>query len=227
MRVIPFYGLRRSGNHAILEWILHSISDEYDRSVTYNDKKNAVVETKSAAYLNDCGRWKSHVDLIYSTLVLNAKGIKTTIVGYEEAPIGYNLVPYTDKKIIILRDIENLAASRLKSNSSDMLVNEQFVDLWIEYATVFGHERYHCIKFEDWLTSKEHRDCFASELGFENKDKTDFVSEFGSGSSFVGKKRDSNENLLNRSKDFIIPDDTLEMLRIDKVIELRKKLGYI
>lgn len=230
IKIIPFYGLRRSGNHAILEWMIHSMGTGKPREVL---KHRRIMKRGTAVYFNESNTYESQNQLLFDVLLINKFEIENIITAYEDVNLKYELVPFTESKIVIIRDIENLVASRLKGISNGKLnlvglaINQEFVNKWIEYAKAFDDPNYVCIKFEDWLTSKDVRDQFMQKLGFENLDKTDTITEFGNGSSFTGQNKDSTENLLNRSKQFEIPEDILKMIRTDEILELRKKLGYL
>lgn len=224
MKIIHFYGLRRSGNHAILEWLLHSMGKNMDKDVV---KLNRIIKRGDVAYFNDCGWWSSNpLDFNRDLAEQENKGLRTAILTYEDLDLTYKKIDTTYSKIVLIRDIFPLAASRIKRGSGDMLVDQKFVDKWISYARSFEDSSCLNIKYEDWLTSKEYRDNFLLKLGYLNLDKIDQVSTIGDGSSFVGKSLDSKENLLNRHKQVKFTPEIEKLLNQPRVVEWRKRIGY-
>lgn len=226
--IYSFYGLRRSGNHAILEWLLYNMGNGKDRFCHrkhYDSEK--VISRGNSFYFNDVSRYSSHIQLCYDVIEAHQMGCNTMLVTYEDKPISYKLIP-SKKDIVIIRDIVNVLASRIKNsnpnNLSDMRVDQGIVDLWKEHAS-----NQDCIKilYESWLTSKSYRDSICEHLNIFNLDNTNEVYSFGGGSSFVGERLDSKENLLNRYKDVDFPNEINEMISDKSIVELRKKLGYI
>jgi len=220
MKVIPFYGMRRSGNHAIIEWIHHSISDGQPREVLL---ENTLVIRGNVGFINDCANRKNITEYIDNFKNI---GIETTIINYEDVYTDTFVYPTVHPPFVIIRDIPNVVASRIKRGWGNLMtVNEQFFNMWEKHST---HDDFRLIKYETWLTDKGFRDKFIlNHFIKQNLDKTDFVPEFGLGSSFVGYKLDDQEKLLNRDSQIEIPEKVLKMINSDQIKNARKKLGYL
>lgn len=53
------------------------------------------------------------------------------------------------------------------------------------------------------------------------------ITNFGNGSSFTGRKKPSSQDLINRKNQIDLPKETIERLKSEDIIEIRRKLGYI
>lgn len=224
MKIYSFYGLRRSGNHAILEWILYNLGNGSDRLLY---ERGAVVVRGNAAYINEANAYiaqnpPNHLKLLRDIIILNNMDIETIIVAYEDVYPEYSLVP-SSKKIFLTRDIENLVASRLKKNQRNMLVDSEFFKKWIDYT-----KQENKILFDDWISSKEYRDSISKELfNVENLDKTEYVAVNGGGSSFSGLIKPTVEELKSRSKMVNLPQEAINRINQPDITEIRKRLGFI
>lgn len=208
-----FYGLRRSGNHAILEWLLFNFNQS-NREI----ESTRVVRRGDSLYFNEMNSYSriNETKIIFKYLNL---GVKNFIFSYEEQdtfdhdiahPFSKNMV---ENKIIISRNLRSNAASRLKRGTPDMRVDNVFFNRWLNH-------RKHCsLTYEDWLTNKKSRDDLCQSLRIENFDKRDVVSHIGNGSSFIGQSLDSVENLINRGKNF-----NFNKLILEKIEKIEKSL---
>jgi len=227
--IYSFYGLRRSGNHAILEWLLYNMGNKGNR-VCYKVENGSekVISRDTAFYFNDVSRYTgNHIQLCYDVISSYEIGAKDILVTYEDKSISYKLIP-SKTNIIVIRDILNVLASRIKNsnakNPRDMRIDEEIIGLWKEHAS---DENSIKILYEKWLTSKEYRDSICERLNISNFDNTKNVYSFGGGSSFTGEVLDSKENLLNRYKHIDLPNNIKKMVCDKTIVDLRKKLGYI
>ncbi len=205
MKIIQIYGLRRSGTHAIVSWLKHNFSNR--------PHENRVC------FLNDVVEMR---DRFTSSYEWSKKNCDVLINTYEDSSINLNLIFENSKKIVLIRDIFNLVASRIKRGTDDMKVDENFISLWLEHS--FSENLF---KYEDFLLSREKRDDLCKSIEVENLDYTEGVLPNGLGSSFVGVKLDSKENYLNRYKMVELPDKIIRLLSDDRVVEARKRLGYL
>lgn len=232
LKRFSFYGLRRSGNHAILEWLIQNLGGSGEREVI---KHRRLISVNSAAYINEANTFSSLEKLQeYHSLV--DKTHESLIVAYEDVGFDYILpVSKGYKNIVIIRDIPNLFASRYKKgqaygHSYDygvMRIDEKAVELWKEHAITGLNGDAILIQFEKWLDSKEYRDEISSKFNVTNYDITDTITEFGEGSSFSGQRKPTAEELKNRSKQVVLPSIVANRIEQPDIIELRKKLGYI
>lgn len=204
MKIVQLYGLRRSGTHAVINWLRHNFSMR--------------EETKRVGFLNDLVELREKFQPSYEWSLKNCDVLLTT---YEDTNLEIDLVRDESHKIVLIRDIYNLAASRLKRGSDDMKVDENFVNLWLQYSSCPN-----LFKYEDFLLNKDKRDELCERLGVVNLDYTDGVMHYGRGSSFVGVKLDTKENYLNRYKMVEFPEKVTKLLDDSRIHEVREKLGY-
>ena len=226
------YGLRRSGNHAILEWMIKNFSQKDQRHVI----KHRLITSGNSCYLNAINEYIQSRDLFidYNFAKITYKNL---LISYEDIPetleseytLGFN-------KIVILRDILNVVASRYKRmmdidpKSIDyklMEIDEKLFQCWISHASAFKRNVL-IIKFEDWLSSKEQRDRISNSLGCKNIDCVNTIPFHGGGSSFTKmEKIPSVEDLLNRSEQVKLPTEILERIQKSDILNLRKEHGYV
>jgi hypothetical protein len=204
MKVVQLYGLRRSGTHAVINWLRYNFSTQ--------------EETIRVGFLNNLIELREKFQPSYEWSLENCDVLLTT---YEDTNLKIDLVGVDSHKIVLIRDIYNLAASRLKRGSDDMKIDENFVDLWLQYSSSPN-----LFKYEDFLLNKDKRDELCERLGVENLDYTDGVMLYGRGSSFVGVKLDTKENYLNRYKMVEFPEKVSKLLSDVRIQEVREKLGY-
>ncbi len=204
MKVVQLYGLRRSGTHAVINWLRYNFSMR--------------EETKRVGFLNNLIELREKFQPSYEWSLENCDVLLTT---YEDTNLKIDLVGVDSHKIVLIRDIYNLAASRLKRGSDDMKIDENFVDLWLQHSSSPN-----LFKYEDFLLNKDKRDELCERLGVENLDYTDGVMLNGGGSSFVGVKLDTKENYLNRYKMVEFPEKVSKLLSDVRIQEAREKLGY-
>jgi len=227
-----FYGLRRSGNHAVLEWLLQNMGGSGERKVVSHRRLMAVND---AAYINEINTFES-IEALNEHCELGDKNYKKLIVSYEDVSLDYVLPPVVGyKPIVIIRDITNLFASRYKKGISyghpydygEMRIDEKSVNIWKEHATAGLNDGAILIQFEKWVDSKEYRDEISTIFDCYNYDITDTMTVFGEGSSFSGQRKPTSEELKNRANQIELPEDVQERIKQDDILEIRRKLGYI
>lgn len=208
--------MRRSGNHAIIEWLIHSLSGGEDRFVL---EKNTLIIRGKVGFINDC----ANRDLEPYMKKYSAMNMKYVIVNYEDVKTDLSVWETVSQPIVIVRDVINVVASRFKRNWSIMKCDDLFFDTWVENA---NHPN--VLKYESWLEDVNYRNDFINtNFGIKNLDFTSYVPEFGHGSSFVGGNLDSVDNLLSRYNQVDLPFEISKNFERDDVISSRKKLGYI
>lgn len=243
MKTFRVLGMRRSGNHAIINWLLSNYNNGICITETYQDEsseKDAYVpiftNNKNILFFNSCVEdpfWniKDCIEFENYSLILHS---------YEDKQFEYILEHsynncFNDEKditnIIILRDPFNTFASRFKYENSDLFtkVDEFHVNLWIEYAeealnitNYFDNKL--IILYNEWLTNKNYRDDISKKLGIYNYDNIYDVSKCGNGSSFIGQNLDTVDNYLNRYKIIDLPQDIKNLLNTDKILDLTHKI---
>lgn len=245
---IEVYGLRRSGNHAIIAWLMHNLNSD---GIQYNAPEPLIVPNPEWGFIsqrlgdvyhiNDAfDKWatagpgyiKGLVDA-YSTI-----GAKTIIISYEDKSFKSSLLdlyakdyPFLKKttKIVITRNILDIVASRIKRMRganripSTFGVDKRTIETWIENESFTGTK----IQFEQWCTSKEYRDSISQSIGLSNLDITSHVSTAGKGSSFLqpGQMPDKSK-LLNRRAQVSIPMDIIKIYKELDIYTRLKELNY-
>jgi len=200
-KVYEFWGMQRSGNHAILNWQLENFCDDSQKhsipilddycfhtrntlflnAIIYNDKKN-IADSDLRKYLK----------LKFNNIILS----------YEDSQFDKSLgLPC--KQFIIMRNLENLVASRMHGVDQEWPVDDKFFEMWETYA----RSNMTKIHYDKWLVNKSYRDSIAQMFNTDNKDITNKMSLAGGGSSFIGTELDKPENLLSRYRQIDIPPD--------------------
>lgn len=209
--MINFAGLRRSGNHAVIDWIL----EHCDSYTHYN---NVVLENN-----------------IFKADSVNGNG-EFKLASFEDYPLNY--LP-KGKTILLLRDPLNTFASRLQHLRNSLsnielykdwrefgnfysrlnMISKGAFDLWKQYARAFVENEYICINYNKWFASKSYRKEISKKLNLKHTDKGFFSKkghQFSGGSSF------KNFNPLQSYKNFaedieylsLFDDETIELYQI-------------
>ncbi|MEO1683059.1 MAG: hypothetical protein AAFS06_07335 [Cyanobacteria bacterium J06631_12] len=199
-------GMRRTGNHAVLNWIqqqqpgevtlLNNVAagrnpyrykaDNLRRYHPEHEKMAAVYEAqaKGALRQRDC--------LIYSYEDWSLQQITAPRFERNRALyLGKSEKPFD---VLLLRDPFNLFASRLKQKFTQTKApNLSMVALWVEYAKEFvGESQYLkrnriCVNYNRWFADEDYRRELADRLDIPFTDAgIDKVTSFGGGSSFDG-----------------------------------------
>lgn len=213
IKFYEFYGLCRSGNHAIVNWIINNL---------ISDTSNKIFLSDYSFYC-DGVFFQNNYNGPNSGIELFKKGLrfKPTIVliSYEEADIEeiespVSLIKQQSKKFTIVRSLKNLLASRLKNNmpfkseNINSLSTDPFFLAWEK------HVRYeNNIFYDKWLIDKTYRDMISLKLGIYNRDLINDMTTNGGGSSFSGMILDTAENLLNRYKQVEISANLIEKIK--------------
>lgn len=215
--------MRRSGNHAVIFWMLQNLAKLEDYKVLQLvDKSNwinncEIFASNNVVYFNNITERRKHN--VYNTM----KTLKPNwvVVSYEDTHVDYSIdLPYEFEekyKFSIVRDVRNLIASRLKRLEHNLITQTGPPFYFYIFKEFFDHYLSHknwtpSISFDDWLVNKNYRDSICNIINVPNLDHTNYVSHFGGGSSFVNVKLDRKENLLNRKQSFSIPKPLLDQL---------------
>ena len=232
-RKIAVYGLRRSGNHAFVEWLNKNLggSSEQHRISPY------MTYCGKSCYVNSIAEYEntSALDINYRFADFTFENL---IVTYEDVPFAYEASQARGfPKIVLIRDILNVVASRYKMLSMhrpDQIekgnlcsVNESMFQTWLNHASIVSSHRIKLVKFESWITSLAYRNKISELIGFKNIDAMHEISFHGGGSSFSGRSRvPTPDELKNRWKEVKIPTKFLDRIGASDISLARKKLGY-
>jgi len=205
--------MRRSGHHAVANWIGGQLNEKY---VFLNNLKFHPIEKK----------WKFFPAIHYDKNCNEISRAKTNefqtnyiISGLEDENLKVCDSKNKTFKVIVLRDIYNLFASRLKrkgsrclndkryENKREDLVGKYAVDVWKEHAGEFIKKSdYICINFNKWFSDVNYRKKVSGKLELDFNDKgKNIVANIGEGSSFDKTRFNNKANqmkVLERYKEF-------------------------
>lgn len=222
-KVIFVCGMRRSGNHAFINWLSNAL-EEQQVEYTHDEKFSYLRFSKSGktAFINEINRirsWKLHRMLF--TRALTLRKVDTLIVSAEDVDSSYSQhfrlpiwLPRIQHRIFIKRSILNTIASRLqhlkksaaagKGNHNLSITTKFFKKLksWESPNSDFTDWEY-----DLWLTSDSYRRKFLSQLGLR-QDILPTISKEGGGSSFTGRDRTPTaKEATSRFKHIHIPSN--------------------
>lgn len=254
LKEIRIIGLKRTGNHAIINWIkkqqtgvIWNINDvpvnknphrhryeylkfEYPfKQIPLKKIAQCKKEAKGEFSKKDC--------LLYSYEDHTLTQIASPhFERMHDLYLGKSLERYD---VLILRDPFNLLASRLKSNFTKVKArNQTFTELWISYAKEFlGETEYlkHnkiCINYNRWFQDIDYRKQLASQLKSKFSDKgINQISGIGKGSSFDNldfQGKAFQMDVFNRWRNFSADQSFLNQLNDRELLEYSKQIfGHI
>ncbi len=203
---ICIVGMRRSGNHAVLNWIR---AQQLGEVCLLN---NVAAGTNPYRYKSD-NLLRYHPEHHHQAEIYRqqANGDLTKrdclIYSYEDWSLEQITAPrferdrelYLGKSakqfdLLVLRDPFNLFASRLKQNFVATKSKKlPMVEMWLEHAKEFVNEsrylkrRRICVNYNRWFADVDYRRELAAQLEIPFSDAgIEIISAFGGGSSFDG-----------------------------------------
>jgi hypothetical protein len=217
-------GMSRSGNHAIIDWILSQASGRTCFLNCVEPQTNPFITARPLA----CGRrivanfpgfdvkaelrgaftdkdllLVSHEDCFLGTV---AKG------AYEDHHDGFVGPSLERRDVLILRDPFNLFASRMRGEFGDVSTSTA-LRIWKQHAREFLDVRRYLkhprilIDYNQWASRKSYRREISEQLGLQFTDSSfEKVPATGNGSSFDGRHYDGRATcmrILERWKHFI------------------------
>jgi hypothetical protein len=191
---LHFFGLRRSGNHAVLGWIEANAENNGFPTVHFNDIHDELMTPPKIPHSGD------------ACLELPV-GTGLAIFSYQDIERGdIPEIPFyaedaTEKVTLsVLRDLPNLIASRIKMyedldqrglshRSVRKITYEQVTQMWVGYAKAYldapapGDGS---VNFPLWFQSRDYRNAMFEtlNLGSNGDAGLNNVADFGFGSSF-------------------------------------------
>jgi hypothetical protein len=191
------FALRRSGHHALLNWIRYQLPY---RHWLLNDCRLGENPLQSALFMSSAiqGRWHEHRVFHLARELAGQHAYKGALIyNFEESDLRRvpRLMPVASEAewlgtaarrmdLLILRDPFNLLASKLKWAYGDVerpskpSLDEvaQARELWKVHAREFLGETTHLtdritLSYNDWFLDRAYRDRKAAEIGFRNDDK--------------------------------------------------------
>lgn len=224
---IWLYALKRSGSHALVNWLLPQGNFHF-----YNNVAPVLLCESPTTQYNSLSSWQAaHLPHFVST---HLEAEKTRfIISIEDQSINYQPFPvnseYHRKVILLLRSPANLFASRIrKAYESENLAYSRTVDfrlkravlLWkMQAREVLGDTGFLKNKlfvyFDLWVSSQAYRQQIASQLDIKFKDiGAQRVSAIGGGSSFDQTEFDGRGLEMNtQNRATLLNGDQAELLK--------------
>lgn len=200
--VLRVYGLRRSGNHAVINWLQRNAPE--GRALFFNNCKPGrdPFSTFRAAEID--GRRVAGADADATDIAARAGDGTALILSYEDVMPGKRRRPVTagvddaavDHEVIVARGFLNWAASlvrKLQANPAYSAPRRMAIVLkavttysvMLNLMTGDTAPRNIAIRYDDWRVSPDYRADRLARLGFEKRDDTlGPVQGYGNGSSF-------------------------------------------
>lgn len=188
--VLVVVGMRRTGNHAVINWI----KEQCEGSFLFFNNINPQCSPFSARMTEHKIGFSGKPLLVFS--YEDQPSVAIDSLPLEEALKKYCRSPTTScRTILILRDPYNLFASRLKKWPEilhDPTAREKMVGLWKDYAQEFGAARARgenrpliSINYNHFILSEMYRKELSNELGLNFSDEgLQHIPVYGHGSSF-------------------------------------------
>jgi hypothetical protein len=200
------WGLRRSGNHTIIEWIASHFKKTYHQ--------------------NDIIQHKPWVTNFYG----NGKQIDCLIDSFED----FEPSEINENTIILLRDWYNLSASRLNSGRGwetscrqidRHAYNRKCAEVYLKYCKLWEKYPDNFILYNKWVEDKNYAREIEKRYGWVNVSRHDKLptSGIGNGSSFSDKTNSGfNDRYLNIIEKY--PEDWKQICSNEEINEYSKKI---
>ena len=202
---IRVVGMRRTGNHALIQWIAQQQPGEFCHL-------NNVAAGKNPYRHKADNLRRYHPEHLKMSAVYrqqaNGALIKRDclLYSYEDWSLAQITHPRFERSrelylgksaqrydVLILRDPFNLFASRLKQNFVATKAKDSMTQMWLAYAREFVGQSSHlspnrvCVSYNAWVSSQDYRRQLANQLSLPFSDAGRAqVSAIGGGSSFDG-----------------------------------------
>jgi hypothetical protein len=226
---LQVFGMRRSGNHAIIDWLMRNAPDAATGGVFYNNckyGKNPFQAYGSLDVYDAARNLLPHRDIKDKARIAQAGAAPMVIVSYEDRmpqPAGERQKAsqgITDAdfsgQVIIYRSFLNWAASllaKIKKNEGFGATDRMRI-MTLAFATYAqGLDRVAdardviAICYDDWMQSESYRARILRSLALPERDlDRGKVQRYGGGSSFQDKVADVDQ-LDTVSRDVRMADD--------------------
>jgi hypothetical protein len=205
------FTLCRSGNHAIIFWIMNNYSTIIDDipGILYHTSDNDIC------FINN---YNHQTEINISKDELNYNHL---LISFEDY-LPNNLL---NNDFFILRSFHNTLASRYKIWKPKLGIHRQqyihelqdFIHFWKTLARLAISSKQY-IYYDKWLVDKKYRDYIMNKLFNRTNinDNTLFVPNIGIGSSYIGKQRETSvNNYLTRYETTNIPNSWRNLIEKD------------
>ena len=229
VRALQVFGMRRSGNHAIIDWLMRNAPEGASGAVFYNNCKFGKDPLRAYGSLdvyNARGEKEPHVNVKDVDRIANAGAMPMAIVSYEDrmpqpagqpqkASNGLGDDDFTHQ-VIIYRSFLNWSASllaKIKKNDGFGATDRMRI-MTLAFATYAqGLDRVAdargvvAICYDDWMTSETYRARILKQLNLPQRDLSrGKVQRYGGGSSFQ-KKVATADQLDSVARDAAMAND--------------------
>jgi hypothetical protein len=226
---LQVFGMRRSGNHAIIDWLMRNAPEAATGGVFYNNCKFGKNPQRAYGSLDVYGAARTvlpHIDVPDGERITQAGDAPMVVVSYEDRmpqPHGDPQKASGDlsdghfgQQVIIYRSFLNWSASllaKLKKNAGYGATDRLRI-MMLAFATyIQGLDRIAegkgivAICYDNWMLSEDYRAGILGQIGLPVRDlDRGKVQRFGGGSSFQ-KKATNVENLNSVARDAAMSDD--------------------
>ena len=231
---IQAFGLRRSGNHAVLAWI----AQQYTNPIVFLNNARPFADPFMTYQMGRIPNAVPHRKLeADETEHLRSQQKELLLISYEDVPIRklsrQEILPQKQlwlgesgqcRRLLLVRDFYNWIASRVRLlENKGKLPDDIFgkldlqIRLWIMYAREFVGETRHLesvetvpVRFDRWSDNDAYRLEILERLGIAVLDNTrSVVPKAGGGSSFDGTRFSGSAesmDLQNRWKSLETPE---------------------
>ncbi|MEA3381949.1 MAG: hypothetical protein U9Q87_14030 [Pseudomonadota bacterium] len=240
-KVLVICGMRRSGNHACINWLLNSLEEVDTSFFELDGDRVSVSESRKTLFFNEASfyRLRFFLGLLHSSKT-SLRCARNVIISLEDYTPSDEFSPYAPKGstiIVVKRTPLNLIASRLQralnqakngKDRGDMSIDEIFFQRlhWINRQTDL--DSLVCWSFDEWLLDNEdYRQKFLEKLGlhFNLPPK---ISTHGGGSSFTGKERvPSTGEIQNRWNSIEWPERVLKLLKENSSLLNENEINFL
>ena len=226
---LQVFGMRRSGNHAIIDWIMRNAPEGASGGVFYNNCKFGKDPIRHYGSMDVYGAERDLLDHRTKTdvnRIEHAGNAPMVVVSYEDrmpqpagqpqkASHGMQDADFT-RQVIIYRSFLNWSASLLAKIKKNPVfgATDRLRIMTVAFATyaqgldrVAQAKEIVAICYDDWMTSEDYRADVLTRLGLPVRDLSrGKVQRYGGGSSFQ-KKAESAEQLDTVARDAAMADD--------------------
>jgi len=231
---IQAFGLRRSGNHAVLAWI----AQQYKSPIIFLNNARPFSDPFATYLMGRIPNAIPHRKLDADEAEqLRSQQKELLLISYEDVPIRklskQEILPQKHlwlgesgrrRRLLLVRDFYNWIASRIRLlQNKGMLTDDIFsrvdfqIRLWIMYAREFVGETQHLqsvetvsVRFDRWSDDEAYRLEILERLGIAVLNNTrSIVPKAGGGSSFDGTRFSGSAesmDLQNRWKSLETPE---------------------
>jgi hypothetical protein len=225
---IRIFGMQRSGNHAIINWITKQ-QPGYVFFLNHGDPLAPFDAHR------DYQPPSKPIDLFVHSYEDHRFSPQLLRIADSNRSFYYDL-PKAHYDLLVLRDPLNLFASRLRSGYTGARRNDRYnqTDLWLTYAEEYLGKTQSLgpskvpVSYNQWCTDEAYRKNLARCLGLQFSDAGfNEVPVYGGGSSFEGRKKNgqaSDMNTRDRWKHFVDDESFITCFRDPRIINTSEKI---